>query len=142
MSWRTVGRAILEGGITARMQLTHKLSINEGVTISVDSTSNRGNNYESAKFQHHFPDYKQNPLYVDPTSTPRICHSGVESILDHSSQQAVAGWKHCVEANAKVFNESPLAACLGKKFTFRLVLHILKGMNGDHARWRNRPVMA
>jgi hypothetical protein len=32
MSRRTVGRAILEGGIAARMQLTHELSINEGTT--------------------------------------------------------------------------------------------------------------
>jgi hypothetical protein len=30
MSRRTVGRAILEGGIAARMQLTHELSLNEG----------------------------------------------------------------------------------------------------------------
>jgi hypothetical protein len=30
MSERTVGRAVLEGGIAARMQLTHELSLNEG----------------------------------------------------------------------------------------------------------------
>lgn len=45
----------------------------------------------------------------------------------------MAGWKRHVKANAQVFNNSPLAARLQKKFTFRLFLHILKGMNRDHA---------
>ncbi|KAJ6510308.1 hypothetical protein C8R47DRAFT_1191473 [Mycena vitilis] len=133
MSRRTVSRSILEGGIAARMQLTHELSLNEGVTISADSTSHRGNNYESAKFQHRVPDYQKNPHYIDPTSTPRIRHAGVDSTLDHSSEKAVAGWKHRVESNAKVYNESPLAARLGKHFTIRHFLRTLKGMNGDHA---------
>ncbi|KAJ6483549.1 hypothetical protein C8R47DRAFT_1048987 [Mycena vitilis] len=133
MSRRTVSRSILEGGIAARMQLTHELSSNEGVTISADSTSHRGNNYESAKFQHRVPDYQKNPHYIDPTSTPRIRHAGVDSTLDHSSEKAVAGWKHRVESNAKVYNESPLAARLGKHFTIRHFLRTLKGMNGDHA---------
>ncbi|KAJ7623105.1 hypothetical protein DFH06DRAFT_1340417 [Mycena polygramma] len=98
MSRRTVGRAILEGGIAARMQLTHELSLNEGVT-------------------HRVPDDKKNPLYVDPTSTPRIRHAGVNSTLYHGSQRAVDGWIHHVESTAAVYNASPLAARLGKKYT-------------------------
>ncbi|KAJ6509747.1 hypothetical protein DFH09DRAFT_1100683 [Mycena vulgaris] len=62
MSRRTVGRAILEGGIAACMQLTHELSLNEAFTISADSTSNRGNNYEAPKFQYCAPDYKVDAL--------------------------------------------------------------------------------
>ncbi|KAJ7029252.1 hypothetical protein C8F04DRAFT_905970, partial [Mycena alexandri] len=60
-------------------------------------------------------------------------NAGVESTLDHSSDRAVEGWKHRVESNTKTYNESPLAARLGKQFTCRNFLHILKGMNGDHA---------
>jgi hypothetical protein len=32
MSPRTVSRAVLEGGIAAKMQLTHELSLNQGVS--------------------------------------------------------------------------------------------------------------
>jgi hypothetical protein len=57
-----------------------------GVTISANSTSNRGNNYEATKFQYRVPNYQENPLYVDPASTPRIRAAGVDSTLDHSSE--------------------------------------------------------
>ncbi|KAJ7275792.1 hypothetical protein C8J57DRAFT_952622, partial [Mycena rebaudengoi] len=102
MSARTVGRAILEGGIAARMQSTHELSLNEALGIE-------GVNYEARKLQHRVPDYKTNPLWVDPSSTPRIREAGVHSMLDHSSAESVAGWKHSLEANAAIYNESPLA---------------------------------
>ncbi|KAJ7088868.1 hypothetical protein B0H15DRAFT_780514, partial [Mycena belliarum] len=128
MSRRTASRCVLEGGIASQMQNGFELP----VTISADSTSNRGNNFESAKFQHRVPDYQKDLFFVDPTSTPRIRHSGVESTVDHSSQQSVAGWKKRVEGNTQVFNDSPLAARRQMKFTFRIFLRILKGMNGDH----------
>ncbi|KAJ6486259.1 hypothetical protein C8R47DRAFT_956996, partial [Mycena vitilis] len=48
ISRRTVGRAIEEGGVAAKMQVVYELSKSEGVTISADSTSNRGQNIESA----------------------------------------------------------------------------------------------
>jgi hypothetical protein len=41
--------------------------------------------------------------------------------------------EHRVEANAGVYNDSPLAARLGKKYTLRQWLRTLKGINGDHA---------
>ncbi|KAJ7294015.1 hypothetical protein C8J57DRAFT_1013552, partial [Mycena rebaudengoi] len=110
MSWWTVGRAILEGGIAARMQLTYELTLNEGVTISADSTSNRGNNYEALKLQLRAPDYKSDPLRINPNSTPKVREAGIESMLDHTSEQSIHGWKQRIESNAQIFNDSPLAA--------------------------------
>ncbi|KAJ7669569.1 hypothetical protein B0H17DRAFT_887150, partial [Mycena rosella] len=133
MSRRTVGRAILEGGVAARMQVVHELSLIVGFTISADSTSNRGNNYEASKFQHRVPDYKVDPFRIDPNSTPRVREGGVESTLDHSSEQSVAGWKRRVQDYSKLFNDSPLADRLKKTYTTRQFLKALKGMNGDHA---------
>ncbi|KAJ6542533.1 hypothetical protein DFH09DRAFT_855131, partial [Mycena vulgaris] len=133
MSRRTVGRAILEGGIAARMQLTHELSLNEAFTISADSTSNRGNNYEASKFQYRAPDYKVDAFHIDPNSIPKVREGGIESTLDHSSEGSANGWIHRVEANVKIFNESPLALRLKKSYTVRQWLRALKGMNGDHA---------
>ncbi|KAJ7432948.1 hypothetical protein FB451DRAFT_1065022, partial [Mycena latifolia] len=132
MSRRTVGRAILEGGVASRMQVVHELSLNEGFTISADNTSHRGNNYEASKFQHRVPDYKVDPFHIDPNSTPKVREGGVGSTLDHSSEQSVAGWKHRVSEYTKLFNESPLAARLKKTYTPRQWVKALKGMNGDH----------
>ncbi|KAJ6465190.1 hypothetical protein C8R47DRAFT_1235882, partial [Mycena vitilis] len=133
MSRRTVSRAVLEGGIAARMQQVYELSLNEAVTISADSTSNRGNNYEASKLQHRVPNYKVDPFRIDPNSTPKVREAGVESTLDHGADHAVAGWKLRLQSNADLFNKSPLAHRLKKRYTIRQFAKSLKGMNGDHA---------
>ncbi|KAJ7430216.1 hypothetical protein B0H11DRAFT_1676382, partial [Mycena galericulata] len=133
MSRRTVGRAILEGGIAAKMQATFELGLNQGVTISQDSTSNRGINIESAHMALRVPDYASGDLTVDAASTPRVRFLGVEKTLDHTSAESVKGWKTRVEESMKLFNASPLASRLKKNYTFRHFLKILKGMLGDHA---------
>ncbi|KAJ7318600.1 hypothetical protein DFH08DRAFT_623914, partial [Mycena albidolilacea] len=53
MSWCTVSRAILEGGVAASMQMVYEIAL----TISADSTSHRGNNYESRHISMRAPDY-------------------------------------------------------------------------------------
>ncbi|KAJ7741249.1 hypothetical protein B0H16DRAFT_1423683 [Mycena metata] len=133
MSRRTVGRAIEEGGVAARMQLIYELSKNKGVTISADSTSNRGQNIESRHLATRAPDYKSGSLDIDPNSTPKVRFLGVEKTLDHSSAQSVQGWKNQIEEAVKVFNRSPLAQRLKKQYTVREFTIIVKGMNGDHA---------
>ncbi|KAJ7719825.1 hypothetical protein B0H16DRAFT_1794260 [Mycena metata] len=133
MSRRTVGRAIEEGGVAARMQLIYELSKNKGVTISADNTSNRGQNIENRHLATRAPDYKSGSLDTDPNLTPKVRFLGVEKTLDHSSAQSVQGWKNQIEEAVKFFNRSPLAQRLKKQYTVREFMIIVKGMNGDHA---------
>ncbi|KAJ6454999.1 hypothetical protein C8R45DRAFT_770416, partial [Mycena sanguinolenta] len=133
MSRRTVGRAIEEGGVAAKMQVIYELSRNSGVTLSADSTSNRGQNIESSHLATRAPDYQSGSLNIDPNSTPKVRFLGVEKTLDHTSAKAVEGWKTRLDDFIDLFNRSPLAQRLAKKYSVRDFLRILKGMNGDHA---------
>ncbi|KAF7326545.1 hypothetical protein MVEN_02607600 [Mycena venus] len=106
MDRRTVGRAIEEGGVAARMQAIYELSQSQGVTISADSTSNRGINIESSHMNLHVPDYTSGNLSIDPESTSKVRFLGVEKTVDHSSAES---------------------------YSVRDWLRVLKGMHGDHA---------
>ncbi|KAJ7101997.1 hypothetical protein C8R44DRAFT_716352 [Mycena epipterygia] len=133
MSRRTVSRAIGEGGIAAKMQATYELTLTNGVTISADSTSNRGVNIESSHMNLRVPDYRSGNLAVNETSTPRVRFLGVEKTIDHTSAESVKSWESRIQENIMIFNASPLARRLDKKYTVRQFLKILKGMHGDHA---------
>ncbi|KAJ7854879.1 hypothetical protein B0H13DRAFT_1642168, partial [Mycena leptocephala] len=124
MDRRTVSRAIGEGGVAAKMQVTYELGLNKG---NADSTSNRGINIESSHMANRAPDYKSGNLDIDPNSIPRVRFLGVEKTLDHSSAESVKGWQQRILENMKLFNESPLGRRLKKKYTFR---HFLKTVRG------------
>lgn len=79
------------------------------------------------------PDYKSANLEIDSSSTPRVRLLGIESTLDHSSEQSVNGWNHALDDSIDLFNRSGMAERLKVNFMIRDFLHILKGMNGDHA---------
>ncbi|KAJ7845342.1 hypothetical protein B0H13DRAFT_2363702 [Mycena leptocephala] len=121
MSRRTVSRAIAEGGIAAKMQATFELSLNKGVTISADSTSNRGQNIESRHITMRAPDYKSGSLEIDRNSTPKVRFLGVEKTLDHTSAESIKGWNEHVRECIQLFNDSPLAARLQKNALFERV---------------------
>ncbi|KAF8205788.1 hypothetical protein K438DRAFT_1579294 [Mycena galopus ATCC 62051] len=133
MSRRTVSRAIEEGGIAAKMQIAYEIGLSKGITISGDSTSNRGINIESTHLATRVPDYKSGNLEIDPNSMPRVRFLGVEKTIDHSSAEAVKGWKTRIQEVMDIFNASPLAALLKKKYTCRHFTKVLKGVNSDHA---------
>ncbi|KAJ7475256.1 hypothetical protein B0H11DRAFT_1810745, partial [Mycena galericulata] len=133
MDRRTVGRAIEEGGVAARMQATFELSQSQGVTISADSTSNRGINIESSHMNLRVPDYASGNLSTDPNSMPKVRFLSVEKTIDHSSAESIRGWNQRMKENMDLFNRSPLAKRLGRQYTIRDWLRILKGMHGDHA---------
>ncbi|KAF7346731.1 hypothetical protein MSAN_01811400 [Mycena sanguinolenta] len=133
MSRRTVSRAIEEGGIAAKMQIAYEIGLSKGITVSGDSTSNRGINIESTHLATRVPNYKSGNLEIDPNSTPRVRFLGVEKTLDHSSAEAVKGWKARIQEIMATFNNSPLAALLQKKYTCRDFTRILRGANTDHA---------
>ncbi|KAF8148860.1 hypothetical protein B0H34DRAFT_802746 [Crassisporium funariophilum] len=107
MSRRTVSRAILEGGIAAKMQLGYEMSRTKSLTISADSTSHRKINYKARHIALQTPDY---------------------------SKTSFAGWKGNLEDIRKSFESCPLRQRLGGKgFTIRLFASLLKEMSGDHA---------
>ncbi|KAJ7248128.1 hypothetical protein B0H12DRAFT_1000452, partial [Mycena haematopus] len=133
MSRRTVGRAIEEGGVASKMQVAYELSQSKGVTISADSTSNRGQNIESAHLATRAPNYQSGNLDTDPNSTPKVRFLGVEKTLDHTSAQSVEGWKNRIGDSVDLFNRSPLANRLKRQYSVRKFMRILNGMCGDHA---------
>ncbi|KAJ7701495.1 hypothetical protein B0H17DRAFT_924316, partial [Mycena rosella] len=132
MSCRTVSWAVAEGGVAAQMQVTFELGLNKGITINADSTSNRGQNIESRHISNCAPDYKSGNLNIDANSVPRVRFLGVEKPLDHTSAESVKGWHEHILESIRLFNQSPLAHRLLKKYTFREFLRILKGMHRDH----------
>ncbi|KAK7020965.1 hypothetical protein R3P38DRAFT_2357399, partial [Favolaschia claudopus] len=108
MSRRTVSRAVLEGGVAAKIQIAYEIEIKVRVSISADSTSNRGINIESSHIALRAPDYKAGSLHVDASSTPRVRFFGVEKTLDHLSAESVKAWQRRIEESMNLFNESPL----------------------------------
>ncbi|KAF7351568.1 hypothetical protein MSAN_01589300 [Mycena sanguinolenta] len=133
MSRRTVGRAIEEGGVAAKIQAIFELSQSQGVTISADSTSNRGINIESSHMNLRVPDYASGSSSIDTNSMPKVRFLGVEKTIDHSSAESVRGWNHRLEEMIDLFNRSPLGQRLKRHYSVRQFLRILKGMHGDHA---------
>ncbi|KAJ7346166.1 hypothetical protein DFH08DRAFT_870662 [Mycena albidolilacea] len=123
MSRRTVGRAIKEGGVAAKMQLAFELSLNHG-TLRLS--------YLLQLFlATHVPDYAVGKRDVDPQSTPKVRFLGVEKTIDHTSTESIRGWQTRVEEFCDLFNRSPLAQHLAQKYSVREFLRILKGMNGN-----------
>ncbi|KAF8221424.1 hypothetical protein L208DRAFT_1371956 [Tricholoma matsutake] len=133
MSHQTVGRAILEGGVAAKIQLGYEMSRTKSLTISADSTSHRKINYEARHVALRTPDYRSSDLTVDLNSTPSVHLLGVDSEVDHTSEVSVAGWLDKMEDVAVTFNKSPLSQRMECEFTMSDLADLLRGMNGDHA---------
>ncbi|GLB38248.1 hypothetical protein LshimejAT787_0501130 [Lyophyllum shimeji] len=135
---RTVGRAILEGGVASKLQLGYEMAVAKSLTLSGDSTSHRKINYDARHVQMRVPDYASGSLEPSEDSTPAIRLLGVESSADHSSELARDTWVDRLKEAGELYNESPLAKRIGVKFTIRHLVHILRGMNGDHASTEKR----
>jgi hypothetical protein len=65
MSRRTVGRAILEGGIMSDIQIGHELSKIDSLTVSSDGTTHRHVNFDSRHVNMKVSTYDSN----DPSAT-------------------------------------------------------------------------
>ncbi|KAJ7085172.1 hypothetical protein B0H15DRAFT_740226, partial [Mycena belliarum] len=92
ISRRTVSRVVLEGGIGSEMQIQYEASRNRAITISADSTSNRGINFESTHIACRAPNYAAGAHDVDLQSQPKLRLTGVHSTVDHSSAESASGW--------------------------------------------------
>ncbi|THU87915.1 hypothetical protein K435DRAFT_559677, partial [Dendrothele bispora CBS 962.96] len=131
MSRRTVSRAVLEGGVAAKMQIGYEMLQTNG---DADSTSHRKQNYESRHIALRTPDYDspQSRLCVDTSAIPHLRLLCVDATLDHTSKASVNGFLGNMDEISDLFNRSPLAKRLNLQFRIRHFLKILRGMNGDH----------
>ncbi|EGO30878.1 hypothetical protein SERLADRAFT_412419 [Serpula lacrymans var. lacrymans S7.9] len=127
---RTVGRAILEGGVAEKVQLAHEMAQTKSLTVSTDKTSHRHVNYESRHISYKVTSYAKND--VTPAK-PVVRLLGVESSKNHCSETQLEGLQLSVAALATIYNDSPLAQCTGSDFSDWIFTRKAKGINGDHA---------
>ncbi|KAJ7694769.1 hypothetical protein B0H17DRAFT_1008998 [Mycena rosella] len=121
MSCCTVQRALIEGGIAAKIQFAYEISQADGVTASGDATSLREHNYEASHIMINKNGKHQNRML------------GISSTVDHTSETQVQSWKSKITALSEIFNRCPLAERSAFSFEVSHFLRLLKGMNGDHA---------
>ena len=127
MSSRTVGRAIIEGGVAAEMQLGYEIAMATDIGIGMDGTTERHINVE-AKYihvgrtdEHGKHQHKTLLLGVDPA-------------VDHKSETQIAGWLSKLKDIADVFGSSPLAQRQGLKLLIDTLIAKLRAMHSDHAK--------
>ncbi|KAH9915346.1 hypothetical protein B0H21DRAFT_703393, partial [Amylocystis lapponica] len=139
MSRRTVQRAILEGGVAAKVQLGHEMSHTASLTASGDGTTNRHINFDSRHIAMKVDTYLAKPLTsstvspVTSSSIPKVRLLGVDSSVDHTSETQVSGWKKKIGEISDTYSASPLAQRESGSFHPDDFALKLKGMNGDHA---------
>ena len=147
MDSRTVGRAILESGVAAELQLAYEMAKSDSkhhsvprkiyyrpgetleLTYSSDSTSHKHIEYESRTIAVQVIDYTK------PDAAPewKSRSLGIGTSTNHASQTQVDGLRERLEGIAKIFNESPLAKRENIIFKVDDFAYKLIGTSGDHA---------
>ncbi|KAJ7221761.1 hypothetical protein GGX14DRAFT_388880 [Mycena pura] len=119
MSRRTVQRALMEGGIAARIQLAHEMVDANGIVLSTDATTVRGKNYESA--------------HVNKGTTHKMRIFSMTSTTSYSSEAQLANIKFQINTISTLYKQSPLDR--RSKFNFEIhdFVRTVKTMHGDHA---------
>ncbi|KAJ6611155.1 hypothetical protein B0H10DRAFT_2437682 [Mycena sp. CBHHK59/15] len=120
-SRRSVQRALMEGGLAAKIQLGYELAQADGITASGDATSLRGENYEVSC------------LMVNKDGTHKMRILSITSTVDHSSETQKQNWQTQITGVSEIFKKSPLGRRSALNFEVSDFLRLLKGMNGDHA---------
>ncbi|KAH9949428.1 hypothetical protein B0H21DRAFT_820030 [Amylocystis lapponica] len=133
-------RAILEGGVAAKVQLGHEIS---HTATSGDGTTNCHINFDSRHIAMKVDLYLAEPLTgtsessvvspVTSSSIPKVRLLGVDSSVDHMSETQVSGWKKKISEISDTYSASPLAQRESGSFRPDDFALKLKGMNGDHA---------
>ncbi|KAJ6451181.1 hypothetical protein C8R45DRAFT_1113723 [Mycena sanguinolenta] len=97
MSRRTVQRALIEGGVAARIQLAHEMSQADGVALSTDATTVRGENHESGF------------VMINKGTSHKMRIFSMTSTVSHSSEAQLANIKFQIAAISTLYKQSPLA---------------------------------
>ncbi|KAG1807012.1 uncharacterized protein BJ212DRAFT_1485871 [Suillus subaureus] len=129
MCHHTVNHALIEGGISARIQLGKEMRNAKSLMIASDSTSHQQIDYTSCTMVIQASDYANG---TDLGSSVKIRFLGVTSSASHTSETQVEGWTETISDISTVFNNSPLAYHSHEILDLAGFLCKLKGMNGDH----------
>ncbi|SJL15896.1 uncharacterized protein ARMOST_19404 [Armillaria ostoyae] len=89
MSHRTVGRAITEDGVAAKLQLAYELNGMKGFTASGDATSHKSTNYEAMHVTYIALNYDN----LSHPSVPLTRLFAISSTVSHHSETQVQSWK-------------------------------------------------
>ncbi|KAJ7719849.1 hypothetical protein B0H16DRAFT_1739188 [Mycena metata] len=120
-SRRTVQRALMEGGVAARIQLAYEMADADGVTLSSDATSLRGENYEGAH------------VMINKGTSHKMCILSLASTVSHSSETQLENLKHQISTISDIYRRSPLAQRSAFNFEVHDFIRVWKGGNGNHA---------
>ncbi|KAJ7708165.1 hypothetical protein B0H17DRAFT_1191658 [Mycena rosella] len=121
MSRRTVQRALIEGGVAARIQISHEAAQADGLTLSTDATSLRDENYEGGFLM----------INKGPSHQMRLL--SLTSTVSHTSEDQLENIKSQISSISELYKRSPLGRRSQLNFEISDFLRLLKGMNGDHA---------
>lgn len=130
ISRRTVGRAVLEGGVMSDLQLAQEILKTEGLTMSSDGTTHKHVNFESRHIHLKVPTYNSE----DSVEIHKSRLVGVDSATDHSSETQLEGWKTKINDLLELYNQSPLSHRCQVALTVSDFFARLCGMSGDHAK--------
>ncbi|KAJ7654207.1 hypothetical protein B0H17DRAFT_957040, partial [Mycena rosella] len=126
---RMVQRALIEGGLGAKIQLAYKIyqangksSSNlhckslikiSGVTASGDATSLRGHNYESSH------------VMITKNGTHKNCILSINSTVNHTSETQVDNWRKQITQISEIFKHCPFSLQCGFLFELSDFLRLL-----------------
>ncbi|EIN03303.1 hypothetical protein PUNSTDRAFT_78412 [Punctularia strigosozonata HHB-11173 SS5] len=142
ISRRTVQRAVREGGIASKIQITNALHDADGITLSGDGTTHRHVNYVSKCAI--TTQFTPSPALLDPdtesldtqslgTYTTRHWFLGISSAGSHTSQAQHDGWISSLESMHAIQNSRPSAQSAPKKLVVRDLAQVLFGYACDHS---------
>ncbi|KAJ7328308.1 hypothetical protein DFH08DRAFT_709625 [Mycena albidolilacea] len=112
MSHRTVQRVLMEGGVAARIQLAHEMADADGIALSTDATTVRGENYKSGH------------IMINKGTTYKMRIFSMTSTISHSSEAKLANIKFQINAISTLYKQSPLGQRPNSISKF-MTLHVL-----------------
>ncbi|KAF8600592.1 hypothetical protein BDV93DRAFT_411265, partial [Ceratobasidium sp. AG-I] len=121
-SARSIGRFVLEGGVGASIQVSNALAQAQGLTISMDSTSQRSVNYSSMH------------IMANTGNAHQLLFLAVESTVNHSSQTQVDVLKNTLAQICDTAQRAPnVADSPMEVLTTNDIARKIYGASGDHA---------
>ncbi|KZP04520.1 hypothetical protein FIBSPDRAFT_713214, partial [Athelia psychrophila] len=127
ISGRTAARAVLEGGIAAKIQIGHDLGKAKAFTASGDGTSNKHIPYDS-----HFVHIKS-PDYSDPSGPAhRSRFLGLTSTPDQTAEAEADEITGQIDECVQLYNRTSLAIRSGNFERYVVIISKLKGIMTDH----------
>ncbi|EPQ51558.1 hypothetical protein GLOTRDRAFT_96296 [Gloeophyllum trabeum ATCC 11539] len=137
MSRQTVRRAVLEGGVAAKLQVVFDIMQSEGFMISGDGTSHRHINYESNFIALSTPVYTTSSSSGPTGKAHRLRTLGVHSATNRKADTQVDGWKDLFSEFQEFYDCSPLSR-RHQTIEMAEIARKLKGYFSNHAAYQKK----